>query len=179
MFHLYFGAFDLLLYGVAFFVSLSFSRTLAEEIDAGYEPALQTVSISPIATSPVQATAASYIACATATALPITATSHSIVSEHSTVQPSSEDPECIHKLDLQETEQGDTAADQPVISSASERPILNLSEIRTYKLRKKPVVRLCDLPSTLAVPDSIKRYILRGDRVVRLAALKTFAEVIV
>lgn len=56
------------------------------------------------------------------------------------------------------------------------RPSLKLVDVKLYKLHQKLVVKLSSLPFN--VPDTIKRYRLRGEDVVRLEALEDVALVI-
>ena len=57
------------------------------------------------------------------------------------------------------------------------KPVLRVSDVRLYKLHKKSVVPLSALP--FSIPNTIKRYILRGQQVVRLESLQKIAIVVV
>jgi hypothetical protein len=46
-----------------------------------------------------------------------------------------------------------------------------VSALRLYKLHKHSVVKISDLPLSLSIPTTIKRYKLRGEEVIRLIGL--------
>lgn len=68
-----------------------------------------------------------------------------------------------------------TAVPEPV-AEASVKPELNLSGIKLYKLHQQSVVPVSALP--FQVPDSIRRYTLRHQPVVRVEALEAVASII-
>lgn len=176
MFDLYFGALDLFLYGAAFFVSLALSRALTEEVEL-LQPVLVSSGSSAaarVATPVVQTVAASV-------ALPVRVVKVSDVQTDDKAKHSSfEDakPSNVGDTALSFEEAVESRVDDVTDSDDSnDKPVLNLCEVRQYKLRKQPVVQLNALPSTITLPDTIRRYKLRGKPVVQISALENFFEV--
>ncbi len=158
-FHLYFGAFDLILYAAAFLVSMSVSRAICDDLDASQDQ-LSSVSVTSVATSDKAAVSSNDL---TLAALPTELTNGSGIEP------------------VQQTVSNDSTKDsQPELvvndQESDVKPILTLSKIRLYKLRKQSVVKLSDL--AFSVPKTIKRYQLRRETVIKLTDLKSFAEVI-
>lgn len=143
MFELYFGAFDILLYVLAFIAAVMLSGGVCDAMDAA----------APISatTKPSQRTTPTYVSCeplrqvTRATTVELRADEKAIASTQSS-------------------------------SSAETKLVLRLSDIKLYKLHQRSVVLLSALP--FSIPDSIKRYVLRGEPVVRLESLQEIVTVL-
>lgn len=174
MFTLYFGAFDVLLYTVAFLVALYVSQVLCNQMDAA--DAMETVSASAISVSeesmPVNTQAAVVVVAQSVETGPVDtniSAVYSVASSDAILQQSIKPV-----LDVSESDQSVVLQkSSPIVE---EKPVLDLSTIKLFKLRNESVVRLCDL--VCSVPDSIRRYKLRKQPVVRLQDLETFAVVV-
>jgi len=149
-FHLYFGAFDILLYAAAFLVSLSVSRAICEDIDA-VAPQTASVTSTDLAT-------------------------------HQNAQASSN----VSSQVLAVTVSAESSSDKPLIGNENDgivaidsdddnNPVLRLSDVHIYKLHKKSVIFIDDIP--FDVPERIRRYTLRKRKVVRLEDIETCAKV--
>ena len=146
-FHLYFGALDILLYAAAFLVSLSVSRGICDDIDAA-------------ASQPVSVTSTD-------------------VATHENAKASSNASSQL----LARSVSAKSSSDKPLISNENneiivtddDNPVLRLSDVHIYKLHKKSVILIDDIP--FDVPERIRRYMLRKRQVVRLKDLETFAKV--
>ncbi|MEM8806854.1 MAG: hypothetical protein AAGF01_12575 [Cyanobacteria bacterium P01_G01_bin.38] len=115
MFHLTFGAFEVLCYLVATLVAIKFGNLICDEWE---EPSRATAIESP-----------------------------------------------------------DSLPEKPIPNSETPtKPTLNLAKLKLYKLHKKSVIPVSVLP--FSVPDFIKRYTLRGQKVVRLEALTEIATIV-
>lgn len=150
MFHLYFGAFDLILYAAAFLVSLSVSRVICDDVDVSpARPVLQPAHIAAdFQTSPISTSSA--------------------VSRktYPTVASALSDKVAGQYANVIQTE----------VDSTNGKATVDLSNIRLFKLRKRSVVKVCDL--SISLPDDVKQYKLRGESVIKLADLRKIAEVI-
>ncbi|MEN8446362.1 MAG: hypothetical protein ABG776_15280 [Cyanobacteria bacterium J06555_13] len=147
MFELYFGAFDIVLYAIAFITAVMLADGICDAMEANN---LRVVSstISSAESTPDLA----YVACA----------------------PS---PQCAVKISVEEPASDVVLSDIAQPSAAEQaKPVLRVSDIRLYKLHKKSVVPLSALP--FSIPKTIKRYMLRGQQVIRLEALQGVATVI-
>ena len=151
-FHLYFGAFDIILYAAAFLVSLSVSRAICDNLDA---PSYQTAAI------PVTVDVS-------------TANESVIPPDNLAPSPTLSNP--VKISDDDSLEEGNEPVPVPDETGGSEKPILDLSKIKLYQLRKQSVVRLSDL--TFSIPETVKRYQLRQKPVIRLTDIENFVEVI-
>jgi len=159
MFHVYFGAFDFVLYGAAFVFALCLSEAICDEIDAGYQSKSTirpTIELTALAQPALEKKAAA---------------TQSVNKHHETAYQSGSSFE--DKATPSQSERSTVEK-----NNATNRPVLNLANIRLYRLRKQSVIKLCDLPSQFNLPEAIKRYKLRGEFVIQLQALKTYAEVI-
>ncbi len=60
------------------------------------------------------------------------------------------------------------AAPATVPTAPQTTKTIDLSSLKLYKLYKHSVVKISDLPQSLSIPTTIKRYNLRGEEVIRL-----------
>ena len=162
MFELYFGAFDLLLYAGAFLLALYL------------EAALHRRSIQP----PLD-TSQPPVAIISAAPCPI------VIAEgdDADLQPieAAEQAQALSMPMLADTALESDAVrvaaqteDFPTqLTECSVKPQLSLDDIKLYKLHKRSVVKVSALP--FSIPDSIRRYLLRGEPVVMLTALEKVA----
>ncbi|MEL6161541.1 MAG: hypothetical protein AAFR18_20215 [Cyanobacteria bacterium J06627_32] len=143
MIDLYFGAFDVVLYALAFIAAIMISGGICDVME----------SAAPIPEPvPFQSPALSYVSCEPS----IQPVSTSVIEAQSIV-PLTTEP----------------SRDAEGIQS---RPVVRLADIRLYKLHQHSVVLLSALP--FSIPDRIKRYMLRGEPVVRLSSLQEIATVL-
>ena len=159
-FHLYFGAFDIILYAAAFLVSLSVSRAICDDMDVS-QVQYSAVPITSVTTSDRPSANPSHDLTQTPPLSELT----NVSVEEPVQQPVSV-----------ESEQKDHPESVAEAQETNVKPTLTLSKTKLYRLRKQPVVKLSDL--AFAVPDSITRYQLRQQPVIRLTDLKSVAEVI-
>lgn len=170
MFELYFGAFDILLYSAAFLISIHVSNVLCDQAEqAQMVPALATVSAAPHPTVEHRSITPSSISLVTKpqpSAKVVASAPTPVIEKTSTEgKPVAIDIALSEDATLLTTP-GDNA----------NKPELQLADIKLYKLHKKSVVKVSALP--FDVPDSIKRYSLRGEAVIRLEALETVVEAV-
>ncbi|MEO1619619.1 MAG: hypothetical protein AAFU53_01150 [Cyanobacteria bacterium J06632_3] len=142
MFELYFGAFDLVLYALAFIAAVMIFGGICDVLES------ESLVRQPASTRP----GPSYIACKPLFQ-PIATLS---IKSPPVQEPSAEIPSSL--------------------MNTQRKPILRISEVRLYKLHQQSVVQLSALP--FSIPDTIKRYMLRGEPVVLLEALQAIATVI-
>mgnify|MGYP001801380333 CR=1 FL=1 len=142
MFELYFGAFDLVLYALAFIAAVMISGGICDVLESD-ATALESNSPSPVF---------SYVSCEP--------------SIHPTATLS------IKSQPVKES----SAQKTPSLDSTQNKPILQMSDIKLYRLHQRSVVLLSALP--FSIPDTVKRYMLRGEPVVRLESLQAIATVI-
>ncbi|MEO0645394.1 MAG: hypothetical protein AAFZ17_04435 [Cyanobacteria bacterium J06650_10] len=142
MFELYFGAFDLVLYGLGFIAAVMISGGICDVLDSE-ATALPSASIHPVQ---------SYVSC-----------ERSVQS--------------IARLSVSPSPvQASSAETTSRLATAQRKPVVRMSDIRLYKLHQHSVVFLSALP--FSIPECIKRYMLRGEPVVRLESLQEIATVI-
>ena len=156
MFELYFGAFDILLYAAAFEIAVIVSGYLCEAEQSQPQLAYATATaIQPMAKSVV--------------AVPQSRSVRRFSSEPKTAEPEYK-PGRQTAVDSKRT-----SATTPV-ESVLDKPVIRLANLATYRLHKKDVVRVSDLPFT--IPDTVKRYTLHGKPVVRLEALEKVSAIV-
>lgn len=143
MFELYFGAFDVVLYALAFITAILISGGICDAMESS-APIPEPVAIEP--------SALSYMSCEPS----IQPMATSVISTQD-VAPPIVDPGFR-------------------VETVQSKPVVRMSEIRLYKLHQHSVVLLSALP--FSIPDRIKRYMLRGEPVVRLASLEEIATVL-
>ena len=149
MFELYFGAFDIVLYVSAFIAAVMLADGICDAMEAN-----DPLTVASSTRSTTSASNLTYAACA-----PSPQCSVSIA-----VEPSS--------VDVAVAE----IAEPSSVDHDQEKPVLRVADVRLYKLHKKSVVPLSALP--FSIPNTIKRYMLRGQQVIRLDALQGVATVI-
>ena len=147
MFELYFGAFDIVLYVIAFITAVMLADGICDGMGAND---LRVDSAEFIAAESTPDLA--YVAC--------------LPSSQCAVAISVEIPASDVVL---------SDLDQPSATKQA-KPVLRVSDVRLYKLHQKSVVLLNALP--FSIPNTIKRYMLRGQPVIRLEALQDIATVI-
>ncbi|MEM6452166.1 MAG: hypothetical protein AAF703_17870 [Cyanobacteria bacterium P01_D01_bin.105] len=143
MFELYFGAFDVVLYALAFITAILISGSICDAQEPG---------ASVPDPDSLQSSALSYVSCEPS----IQPIATSVISEQVAAIPITEP---ARPLEITQS-----------------KPVLRLSDIRLYKLHQHSVVLLSAL--SFSIPDRIKRYMLRGEQVVRLTSLQEIATVI-
>ena len=144
MFELYFGAFDILLYVLAFITAVMLSGGICDAMESTAAAAAKT---------PSQRTTLSYVSCEPPSLQPSTSIAIAPPAAEGAIEPT-----------------------ETLSKAIQAKPVLRLSDIKLYQLHQRSVVLLSALP--FAIPDSIKRYVLRGEPVVRLESLQAIATVI-
>ncbi|MEM6254826.1 MAG: hypothetical protein AAF821_18070 [Cyanobacteria bacterium P01_D01_bin.156] len=171
MFELYFGAFDILLYGIAFVVSIHVANVLCDQAEqAQMVPPLATVNEAPCPTVERRCVAPRPIAAIAVTKPPVKVIPPATVPM--TMETDSQEPTVTNEEMTVDTVVSTTEA----ASQLLDKPMLQLADIKIYKLHKKSVVKVSDLP--FDVPENVKRYSLRGEPALRLEALEKAVEVV-
>lgn len=84
-----------------------------------------------------------------------------------------ESPLAVPEPATEQSEKDYSQKEDPIAQEPNEKvPMIDLKAFRTYLLHKNRCIKLKDLPEHFEIPQDIKTYNLRGEKVVRVSSVE-------